>query len=406
MSASTIESAFRLKLIMLIFCMYCSCGTETRRGEKSDKYSIHLIGGENDEYIVSAASLDSGVIVPEARTKALPDSLSRNMIIKDGYYYSLQRKTGILSKYALKNGVLSAVAHLTLPGYHEENYIWTGKDSLLLSGLNSGNSSALYYLINTREMSILDKGPLPLLKPEGKLKSMSIGFVKRRGARLFVGYCFHAPLSPATFTTSDSMYISTLSFPEMRSLKIETDGRSTYPGGVNTVQHNEFTDESGDFYFMTCPGIAMGNRPDLPTAIFRISHDSEKVDPGYCLDISSQIGNHAYGLWYIGKGMAIVRAERKDLYKGLADHYSTPHFEFYLVDIKNEKVLRKLDLPLDRGTRKECVLLENGLVYIAVNSNKGDCYIWKYDPERNTLKRGLRISGAAEYIVRIDRLNH
>lgn len=186
---------------------------------------------------------------------------------------------------------------------------------------------------------------------------------------------------------------------------LQKEVRSTYPAGVNTVQHNEFTDEHGDFYFMSCPGIAMGNRTDLPTAIFRIKANSNLVDPNYLFNLSSsKIANHAYGLWYIGNGQAIVRSERKDLYKGLSDHYSTPHFEFYLLDIAKQRVIKKLALPLDKGTRKEAVLVKGDTVYIAVNSATEGNYIWNYNVKTGKLSKGLQIGGVAAFIVRLDKL--
>jgi hypothetical protein len=191
----------------------------------------------------------------------------------------------------------------------------------------------------------------------------------------------------------------------MSTLGTQKETRSTYPGGINTVQSYSFYDEQGDFYFMSCPGIALGNRPDLHTGIFRIRENALQTDPEYFFDISaSGINNHAYGLWYLGHGKAIIRSERKDLYKGLGDHYSTAHFEFYVLDLKAQTV-KKLDLPLDKGTRRECVIVEKGIAYIAVNSTKEGNFIWLYDIRTGTLRKGLQLAGDTDFIMRIDRLN-
>lgn len=369
------------------------------------KYSIHLLDMEGKEYIVTTDNLDSGLIEPEEETEALPDSISRNIIVKDGYYYSLQRKSNILTKYTLKNQQLFAVAHLQLQDFSEENFLWIGKDTLLLSGLNVLSNTGKYYLIDANKMKILAKGWLGIEKPTGKFTSMSIGFVQKRKDTLFVGYSFHPPTKGGNYTTGDTTYISRLAYPEMKSIGLQKETRSTYPAGVNNVQHNEFTDEKGDFYYLSCPGIAMGNRTDLPTAIFRIKANSKAVDANYCFNLSaSKIQNHAYGLWYLAQGKAIVRSERKDLFKGLSDHYSTPHFEFYLLDVMNQQVIKKLDLPLDKGTRKEAVLVNGDIVYIAVNSATEGNYIWKYNFKTDELSKGLQLGGASAFIVRLDRL--
>ncbi len=382
-----------------------ACKNASSSSNQPKRYSLHLIDMEGKEYVVATDDLDAGLIKPEEVTEALPDTVSRSIIVKDGYYYSLQRKSDILTKYALKNEKLQPVAHLKLDDYSEENFIWIGKDTLLLSGLNNASNIAKYYLVNTQKMQVLAHGLLDIEKPKGKFISTSIGFVDKRKDTLFVGYTFHPPMKDGNYTTSDTMYISRLKYPEMKSLGLQKEVRSTYPAGVNVVQHNEFTNEHGDFYFMSCPGIAMGNRTDLPTAIFRIKANSNAVDPNYLFNLSSsKIANHAYGLWYIGHGQAIVRSERKDLYKGLSDHYSTPHFEFYLLDIVKQQVVKKLALPLDKGTRKEAVLVKGDTVYIAVNSATEGNYIWNYNVKTGKLSKGLQIGGVAAFIVRLDKL--
>ena len=149
------------------------------------KYSLHLIDMDAKEYIVTTDDLDGGLIKPEEVTEAIPDSISRNIIVKDGYYYSLQRKSDILTKYTLKDRKLSAVAHLPLQDYNEENFLWIGKDTLLLSGLNNQSNTAKYYLVDTKKMKMLANGLLDIEKPKGKFVSMSIGFVQKRKDTLF-----------------------------------------------------------------------------------------------------------------------------------------------------------------------------------------------------------------------------
>jgi hypothetical protein len=403
---SKINLSKYLTLILLLLAINCFSGCKsTATTDQQKKYSIHLLDMDGKEYIVTTDNLDSGLIKPEEVTEALPDTISRNIIVKDGYYYSLQRKSDILTKFTLKDRKLFALAHLQLQDYSEENFLWVGKDTLLLNGLNNQSNTAKYYLIDTKEMKVLSNGFLAIEKPKGKFSTMSIGFVQKRNDTVFVGYSFHPPTQGGNYTTGDTTYIARLAYPQMRSIGLQKETRSTYPAGVNNVQHNEFTDEHGDFYYLSCPGIAMGNRTDLPTAIFRIKANSSLVDPNYFFNLSSsKIQNHAYGLWYVGQGKAIVRSERKDLFKGLSDHYSTPHFEFYLLDIINQQVIKKLNLPLDKGTRKDCVLVNGNIVSIAVNSATDGNYIWQYNLQTDELTKGLQLGGVSAFIVRIDRL--
>ncbi|RZK58304.1 MAG: hypothetical protein EOO87_00595 [Pedobacter sp.] len=392
-----------LTILMLMVCL-SACKNSSSTSGQPQKYSLHILDMSGKEYILATDDLDSGSINPEDATEVLPDSVSRDIIVKCGFYYHLARKSDVFTKYNLHDKKLTAVSKLQLKDFDLENFSWVGKDSLLLSGLNHDFNAGKYYLINTKSMSIIGSGLLGIEKPKGKFITTSIGFVKKRSDTIFVGYTFHPPMRNGTFTTSDTIYVSRLAYPSMKSIGIEKETRSTYPAGVNNVQTNEFTDEKGDFYFMSCPGIAMGNRPELPTAIFRIKSQGAQIDKNYLFNISSLVGNHAYGLWYLGNGKAIVRSERKDLFKGLADHYSTPHFEFYLLDIDKQKVIKKLDLPLDKGTRKDCVIVNGDMVYIAVNSETDGNYIWNYNLKTDKLTKGLRLGGVTAFIVRLDKL--
>jgi len=402
----TIKKAGPLLWLTTSLLLMSACKNSASEKEALPKYSLHLMDRDDREYIVQTNDLGSGVIDPEQVSEPLPDTISRNIIIKDGFYYQVQRRSGIFIKYQVDNKRLRPIAQLPLSDYGEENFYWIGKDSLLLSGLNLATNAGRYYLIHTADMKVLASGALDITQPQGIYKTISIGLVQQRKDTLLVGYTFHPAEDNSHNMSSDTMYIASLLFPSMQRVALQKDWRSTYPAGPNNVQHNDFTDEQGNYYFMTCPGIAMGNQFSKPTAIFRIKANETQIDPGYFFSISgSVIGNHAYGLWSLGNGKAIVRTERKDLYKGLSDHYSTPHFEFYLLDVSKQQVIKKLPLPLDKGTRKECILVEGNTAYIAVNSRKDGNYIWKYDIQKDELTKGLRFSGTTDFILRIDRLN-
>lgn len=371
-------------------------------------YSIYILGKDGKEYIIETNTLDSGKILPEKQGAILDaKTMDRDIIVKDGSYYHLNRKKAQLSKYNIQNDSLHTIASIPLKDFSIENYFWAGKDSLLLTGLDIKDfKQTKYVLVETGKMSLLSSGNLAIPQPSGKFTSMSIGFVELRKSHLFIGYTYHQQLSSSNYTTSDTTYIAELGYPQMNLLKIDKDTRSTYPGGINTVQSYSFNDEHNNYYFMSCPGIALGNRPDLPTGIFRIKAGEESLDKDYFINISSSvIKNHAYGMWYLGNNKAIIRSERKDLFKGLGDHYSTAHFEFYLIDLAATKVLRKLDLPLDKGTRRECVIVKDNIAHIAVNSSTKGNFVWMYNIETGSLKKGIELAGNTDFIMRIDNLN-
>ena len=385
---------------------FSACHTKDENAVDSLKnYSIYIMGNDNKEYLVQTDSLTKGVIEPEKEGTILDlQNIGRNVIVKHGFYYYLNRKKNLFVKYKMSDKNLIKVDSLEVKGFSAENFHWAGKDTLLLTGLQRPDfNSVKYIIIKINGLAIISQGFMEIPKPSGIFTSMSVGFVNLQADKILVGYTYHHQLGSTGYTTSDTAYISTLKYPEMKALNIDKDVRSTFPGGVNLVQSYSFIDEKQDFYFMTCPGIALGNRPDRPTGIFRIKKGEDHSDKQYFFDISAAVKNHAYGLWYLGKGRAIIRSERKDLFRGLSDHYSTAHFEFYLLDLATKQI-KKLQLPLDKGTRKECVIVKDNIAYIAINSAKEGNFIWMYNIGNGTLKKGLQLDGVTDFILRIDKL--
>ena len=395
-------------LLVLCFLIFLigGCLNNNVKDDNGSNYSIYTLGKDGKNYITLYNTLDSGLLKPESDGMMVEDlKIKRNMIVKNHFFYRLSTQTALFSKYEVSTGAVTPIAELTLKDFTIENYTWISTDTLLLTGLNfSGYNQPKYALINTANMSIIAQGKMGVPVPSGIFGTLSIGFVEKQDNHLLVGYTYHVTQGLSNFKTSDTLYVSKVSYPEMKLLSTDKDLRSTYPGGQNMIQSYTFLDENGDYYFVTCNGIAMGNRPEIPSGIFRIKKGQSTVDKDYFFNITaSTIQNHPYGMWYLGQDRVIIRTERKDLFKGLSDHYRVAQFEFYVLNLKTKGIV-KLNLPLDKGTRKECVLVQDNIAYIAVNSSKEGNFIWMYDLCDGSLKKGLQLAGNADYILRIDRL--
>lgn len=406
----SLRSKLKLFFSCLFFAVFFGCirHPQDKDAQPASKYSLYILAKDGNNYLIETSSLANGTLSPENDGVQIEaDKISRADLVKDGFYYDLDDRTGQFVKYTIEDKKLKQVATIALKNFSIENFEWFGGDTLLLTGLNHiKDSEVVYSLITTTDMKVVKTGKMDIPKPQGVFNNISVGVVERRNNQLLIGYTYHQLLSPSNYHTSDTVYLSTLSYPEMKAEKLTKDTRSTYPGGINTIQPYAFNNEQGDYYLMTCPGIALGNRPELPTALMRIKKGEDQIDQSYFFDLSNSIiQNHAYGMWYLGRNYAIVRSERKDLYKDLNDHYETAHFSYYLIDVANRKVIERLNLPLDRGTRKNCVIVEGDLVYIAINSKTDGNYIWQYNLKTKALQKGLKLNGGTDYILRIDRLH-
>lgn len=395
-----------LTCFLVIVLLLTGCNKQSDETTRAGRYSIYAMMRDGKEYIFQTDSLASGNVEPDKMgAQVLPEPLYYELIVRDGRYYAVDRKTGEFVRYRFSDNRFIADTSVALTGLPTaENYQWLSKDTLLLLGYDDYSQQIRFAKIDVNTMRAT-QGIVPIPKPFGAYNWISVGFAEFLDRKLNIGYCYHT-YTLQNYTTGDTIYNAVIDFPQMTLDTIYKDTRSVYPGGINTRQSHSFVTENGDFYFIACPGIAAGNRAnDRPTGIFRIRKSQRAIDPDYFFNISeSSIKNHGYGFWYIGNGKAIVRTERKGLYTGMKDHYKVPHFDFYVVDLEKQTTQR-LNLPLDKGTARQCVLVEKGTVYITVNTESAGSYVWIYNPKTGSLTKGLKFSPDTEYILRMEVLN-
>lgn len=391
-----------LPLLLLSLMISCQSGHEEKN--LSGKYSLYTMDKDLGNTIVTSNQIDSGTLDIQQYGVEIPtQEFDRSIIVKNGRFYFLRE--GKFRKYTLEKTGLKEIAQLSMPDQHIENINWLNNDTLLLFTSDNKTNRRLWYTkIAIKSFKIVQQHELKIPSSAPDFNIISIGFSTIHQQKLLIGYTFNKIINETDFTTIDTFYVATLDKITLELKGIQKDTRSTYPGGINTVQSYSFNDEEGNYYFMACPGIALGNIPSKPTAIFKIDQKSTQIDPNYFFDLTAQTHNHAYGMWYLGNHQAIVRSERKDRYTDFSDHHSTYQFEYFLVDLST-KSTRKLNLPFDKGTRKESVLVENGKAYITIDDSSDKHQVWVYDIKSGEIKVGLQLDQATDFIVRIDRLN-
>jgi hypothetical protein len=74
------------------------------------------------------------------------------------------------------------------------------------------------------------------------------------------------------------------------------------------------------------------------------------------------------------------------------------------VDVSTQKLVRKLDLPPVLNSRS--AVIHEGKAYIAVNDPNADAiYVWEYDGEKDTFKKGLKVEGGSNNTPTLFKLN-
>lgn len=391
-------------ILLLLMVFFIGCSSRDQSNSSSNNYSLYIMNKNLGNTIVTTNSIDSGTINILKDGIDLPTQyFDRSIIVHNGFFYHI--KSGKFIKFEMQESALTEIAAIPMSNQHIENMNWQGKDTLLLFTLDNKTYSKLhYYKIDVKKFEIIQKEEIHLPIAPIKFPIVSIGFSTLHQNNLILGYTYNKVINETDFTTIDTMYFATLDPQTLKIKSIQKDNRSTYPGGVNTVQSYSFHDERGNFYFMSCPGIALGNNLSKPTAIFKITNNTTTVDSSYFFNLTATNQNHAYGIWYLGNNEAIIRSERKDLYNDFSDHHSTYQFEYYVVDLLKQTAT-KLTLPYDKGTRKESVLVENGKAYITIDDKDDNHQVWIYNIQTKKISTGLKLDKETDFIVRIDKLN-
>jgi len=393
-----------LTLIPILLLLLITCKPKVQQ-EIDPEFSVHLLQKDDSQALLFSNNLDSS----EANFTeiTLPKSLhfSREYLQKDGFYYQLNYKNNYFRKLGNTENGFRVIDSTALDNNYLESALWINNSDTLLISTIEGNQQdrGNLFILDTKNFKRIAKKQLPIPPVKDDFNILNIGVMELKGNKLWIAYSYSKYIEVDDYTTSENMYFMTLDWPSLSVIHQEKDNRSTYPGGLNFVQSYSFTDENGNFYFMACPGIALGNNNNKPTAIFRKNKNSLAIDSTYMINISKKIGNHAYGFWYIGNQEAIIRSERKDLYSTFATHHSTYQFEYYRVNL-NTGDLKKLDLPLDKGTRKENVWVKDKKVYFGIDDAQDQHIVWSYDIDTEKIQKGLTIPNNTSFILRLDYL--
>ncbi|MCY4781503.1 DUF4374 domain-containing protein [Sphingobacterium sp. UT-1RO-CII-1] len=391
----------------LITVLFVSCykPTEKTISIQDKEYALYLLYKDRSAGFALFDKFNEESVFTYVKNPS--QGFNREYIKKERSFYQHNYRNGFFVHYEFnEDGQLAGKDSISLKNLSIDNFLWKNKsDTLILFTVDLHNNGVGHmHILKTKPLQLIRKEILPLPKPQNDYNILSIGVSDLEGDNLWIGYSYSKFTSSTDYTTANKMYYANFNFTAIKEPVVQEDLRSTYPGGVNTVQTYQAKNEKGDLYFMSCPGIALGNTTQLPTAIFRKLAKSNKVDTNYMINISDKIGNHAYGFWYIGEQKAIIRAEQKEKYKDFAEHHLVFQFEYYVVDLLTGD-LEKINIPADKGTRKETVLIEDNIVYLAIDSQDENHSLWSFDPNTGETKHIHSLDPDIDFILRLDKIN-
>lgn len=389
-----------LRLLYLCFSIFLISCTN----QETTKYNLYLRGESLEhEYIIGTNSLEQGVISSLSEGVKLPSNIQYNNYYHDGYYYSIDYPITRIIKYKLGKESIAIVDSCTLSGIKDVDiFKFVGDSTLLLVGLGADYKDLLYTIISLSDLSDQQHGKLLNLGSQKETYAVP-GFVRIKGDRIMLSYTYRRKTEASNYQLNDTIFIVTMSYPEMGDKILTFDTRSSSPVVDGRHVPTLIEDENGDIYFITNTNNLFDAKAlDKPSAIFRIQKDQTQTDSNYFINLDTLMNKplSPVGLWYLGQGRVLLKSAREDMVKSKSDYWENV-FEYIVLDLKT-KVSHKLPLPLDRSWYVNNVIVENGLVYIANMSKENGNNIMIYDPKKGSLVKGLELGSDINRIFRID----
>ena len=394
-----------LFLSVLIIGTTISCSSDNDSGAADGKadYALWLQLGSwpnTTQYVVGVDDLTQGSVSLVGNGAEVTSKADYGIIAKNGFYYypSTSSNFGKMTKFEFKNNQLSAVKEVPFTYQNSINcYTWVDDNTLILIGTNGDGDKVLYTVVNATTLEIKN-GELALPAIPTGYTDYNQGNVEYSNGKLYVAFSNMA-IWPAL--AESGMNIAVVSYPSFAVEKIIESSEADGNGGSNMWMPTSTTDESGDVYMMFFADWMTATTS--PTKIVRIKKGTTTLDSSYSFNLGTALGGEtASGFWYIGNGKAIVKyLDSKIVAANPSGLFNT---KFALIDINAKTVIKKLDLPADKGSQLQNVITSDGKVYIQINAETTKDYVWQVNTTTGAVTPGVEIVGGYDYILRLDNL--
>lgn len=385
---------FFLILFLMIFMVSCTSS------DKPAKYRFYLRGDNSrEEQIIEVDDLSKGFINPRESGVVLNKDIYYDFYYHKGTYYDIDHPRKI-KKYNLQAGKPVFQDSCIIANMDEiETHSFVGDNTLLIVGLDTKHRNPVYAIINTNDFKVEKEGNIPI-PDDGTYQRTSVGFAVVKNNKLYINYVYHN-LSKDTYTTSDSISLVTLDYPQMTPRHNSSSDKSTYTPKNGRHQPTMAFNAQGEIFFITNTSDAFGKMDNLPSGIMKVNMINESLNNNFFINISDTL-KHCYpvAIWFVTKNTFLVKCERQDLVNSWNDYLDRRVFEYYSINV-SDRVLNKLDIPLDAPWYTNNVIVDNGIAYIANNAEDGYTF-WVFDPINNSLRKGLKVDTSVKRIFSID----
>lgn len=400
-------SFYFLFLSTLLIATTISCSSNDNSGDASADgkadYALWLQLGSwpnTTQYIVGVDDLTKGSVSLVGNGAEVTSKADYGIIAKNGFYYypSTSSNFGKMTKFEFKNNQLSVVKEVPFTYQKAINcYTWVDDNTLVLIGTNGDGNKVLYTVVNATTLEIKN-GELALPAIAAGYMSYNQGNVEYSNGKLYVAFSNMA-VWPAL--AKPGMHIAVINYPSFSVEKVIESSEADGNGGSNMWMPTSCTDESGDIYMLFFADWMTATTS--PTKLFRIKKGTTALDSSYSFNLGTALGGEtAVGFWYIGNGKAIVKYEDSQIIAANPDGLFNT--KFALINITTSTVIKKLDLPADKGSQLQNVIASEGKVFIQVNAETTKDYVWEVNTTTGAVTPGVEIVGGYDYILRLDNL--
>lgn len=346
------------------------------------------------DYLLLANSLDEGSITTQGNGMEQDGSFRYYITHKNRFFSFLygQGNPGAVTSYKLDaNGKL-----IKLSDFQSETVqlFAPAKDDIFMAKVpRSGNEFSSMFRVDARKYQIVGEKQENIVKLAGNGERAHFTWATQVGDKLFLPYMSIKGVAPDAFGTSypDSSWVAVYSYPELKLEKIIRDNRTSYIGAYFNNGLVEI--ENGDAYAFS-PAAATNNSvatSKKPSAFVRILKESTEFDQNYFFNVQELSGGHHIAAQtYLGKGVFILSM------------YAQPNSvtgsvrKFAIADVINKTFKWVTGIPDD--ITKTTVInnyspMDGKKGYIGINTASEGSYVYVFDAEIATAKKGLKVEG-------------